>query len=382
MPELKNMENPKISIILPCRNEEKALNFCLTEIEKTIKENNLDAEVIVSDSSWDNSPEIAKKHSVILAKHDQEGYGIAYIEGFKNARGKYIFMADSDGSYSFDSIPDFIKELEQGNDLVLGNRFSGKIEKGAMPFLHRYLGNPLLSLVMRIFFKSKIKDAHCGARAIRKSFLEKLNLKTTGMEFASEMIIKSIRQGGKIKEMPITYRKRIGDSKLKSLPDGWRHLKFMLLYSPYYLFFLPGLIFFILGIASLTWLYLDNPEFLGITFYIHPMFIASLLVVLGYQLIIFSIFAKTYSVIHLEEKDHKIENLYKYLTIEKGILAGSIIGFLGLLILLMILVKWIQTELGSMEEIKNSIIASTLIIVGFQTIFSSFMLSILSITKK
>jgi glycosyltransferase involved in cell wall biosynthesis len=219
--------NPEISIILPCQNEEEALPFCLEKIQKVIQENNLSAEIIVSDSSTDKSPEIAKSYGVILVKHNKNGYGVAYQEGIAHAKGQYIFMADADNTYDFSKIPEFINELKNGYDFVLGDRLSGKIEYKAMPWLNRYIGTPILSLILRIFFGAEIKDSQSGMRALNKESLEKLNLRTTGMEFASEMIIKAIKNNLKIKEIPVNYYKRKGISKLKPFPDGWKHLRFM-----------------------------------------------------------------------------------------------------------------------------------------------------------
>ena len=181
---MKKGNNPEISIILPCRNEEQAIEFCLKQIKEVIKKNKLNAEIIVSDSSTDNSPIIAKKNKVMLIKHNKEGYGNAYLEAFPYAKGKYIFMADCDGTYDFNETPKFIEELKQGNNLVIGNRFAGTMEKDSMPFLNKYIGNPVLSGILRLFFFTKIKDSHSGMRAITKQALNKLNLKTAGMEFA------------------------------------------------------------------------------------------------------------------------------------------------------------------------------------------------------
>jgi len=373
---------PEISIVLPCRNEEKGLPFCLEKIKKIIKENNLSAEIIVSDSSSDDSPEIAQKNNVILLKHDKDGYGIAILEAFKIAKGDYIFMADADGTYDFSEIPDFIKQLKKGNDLILGNRFGGKIENGAMPFLNRYLGNPALSFVLRLFFFTKIKDSHTGMRAIRKSVLEKINLRTTGMEFASEMIIKAIKNGLKIKETPINYYKRKGNSKLRPFSDAWKHLRFMLLYSPLFLFFIPGAFLFLIGTLSMVWLYFGAPNFLGLKLYYHPMFFSSALIVIGYQLIIFSAFAKSYAINHLGEKSEFMQKIYNLITIERAIIAGILIIIIGALVYIIIIAKWVSSGFGSLNEIKNSIVGLTFIIFGVQTIFSSFMLSILSIKEK
>ncbi len=377
-----NPKKPNISIILPCRNEEKSLDFCLKEIKKIVKDNKIRAEIIVSDSSSDNSPKIAKKHKVILLKHDQEGYGAAYLKAFKIAKGKYIFMADADCTYDFKEIPNFLDYFEKGYDFVIGNRFKGKIEKGAMPWLHQYIGNPLFSFLFRLFFGIKIKDPHCGMRAIKKNILLKLNLKTKGMEFALEMIIKAAKNNLKIKELPINYYKRRGRSKLRSFSDGWRHLRFLLLYTPLFLFFIPGIILFALGLTAFVLLYLKPQEILGLKFYIHPMFLASLFIIVGYQLIFFSIFAKTYLMTELNEENRFLSKIYSFLTIEKGLLAGLVVSFFGILVFFFILSKWLKTGFGQLNEIKNSILGLTLIIIGIQTMFSTFMLSILGIKTK
>lgn len=352
---MKETENgPEINIILPCRNEEQGLALCLDQIKRTVEQNNLSAEIIVADSSTDKSPDIAKQANVILIQHNKEGYGNAYLEGFKIANGKYIFMGDADASYSFAEIPNFIKQLDEGFDMVIGNRFAGKINKKSMTFSHRYIGNPVLSFILRLFFKTKIRDSQCGMRAIKKDALEKLNLQTTGMEFASEMIIKALRNNLKIKELPIDYHPRLGESKMKSFRDAWKHIRFMLLYSPMFLFFIPGLIIFILGIISLF-------------LYSSHMFVSSLLAIIGYQLITFSAFAKIYSITHLSEKNPIMEKLFKYITIEKASLLGAIIIVMGLIIF---------------STIKDSVITLTFLTIGIQTIFSSFMLSILGIKEK
>lgn len=371
---------PEISIILPCQNEEQALSFCLKEIKEVIKKNKLSAEIIVSDSSTDKSPKIAKKHKVILIKHDKDGYGAAYLEAFKKTKGKYIFMADADGTYEFSEIPNFLKYLKNGYDFVVGNRLEGKMEKGAMPYSHK-LGNPLLSGALRLFFGTSIKDSHCGMRAIKKSSLQKLNLQTTGMEFASEMVIRALKNNLKIKEIPVSYRKRKGKSKLKPYSDAWKHLRFMLLYSPLFLFFIPGFFMLLAGVLTMFWFYFGSPEILGIKLFYHPMFFSSLLMISGYQLIIFSAFAKTYSITHLKEESAFMNKIYKYLTIERASILGFLIIFFGFIIYFFILKKWLNSGFGELNEIKNSIVALTLITTGIQTIFSSFMLSILGIKK-
>ncbi|MFA5023076.1 MAG: glycosyltransferase family 2 protein [Candidatus Paceibacterota bacterium] len=328
-----------VSIVLPCRNEEASLPYCLTEAKRVIVENNLSAEIIVADSSTDRSPQIAREAGVVLVKHDKDGYGNAYLEGFKRAQGKYIFMADADGTYDFNELPRFLKELQNGADLVIGNRFAGKIESGAMPTSHRYLSRIIFAFLTKIFFGLKIGDIHSGERAISREALDRLDLRTTGMEFASEMMVKASKKNLIITELPINYARRQGESKLRTLPDGWRHLRFLLLYSPTLLFLLPGIFLVLISFITL------------------PLFS-----LIGYQLIIFSVFAKTYAHVHLGEPAPWLEKIYRHLTIEKASLVGLIITGGGIIF-------W-----GSFGQL--------LILLGLQTIFSSFMLSILGIKNR
>ncbi|MFA5275535.1 MAG: glycosyltransferase [Candidatus Omnitrophota bacterium] len=370
---------PQISIVLPCLNEEQAIGFCLDQIKSVIKKNNLSAEILVVDNgSADNSFKIAEEKQVRLVYEKEKGYGAACLKGLKAAEGKFIFLADCDGSYDFSEILDFIEELKKGSDFVIGNRFKGRIENGAMPWPHQWIGNPILSGIFRLFFKAKIHDVHCGMKALTQDALKMLNLRTKGMEFASEIAMLVGKNRLKIKELPINYHKRRGRSKLRTLADGWRHLRFMLLYSPLFLFFIPGLILFLSGAASMLWMYLEPPKILGIQFYYHPMFVSVLLIIIGYQLIIFSLFSKTYAITYLGDKP-VFEKLYKYITIETASIAGILIGISGMIIYAGIFFKWLSSGLGQLEEIRNSILALTLIIIGIQTIFSSFMLSFLGI---
>lgn len=372
----------ELSIILPCRNEEKAIALCIKQIKEIIKKERINAEIIVSDSSSDSSPEIAQSLGVKVVKHNKEGYGNAYLEGIKQAKGKYLFMADADGTYEFKEIPRFLNELKKGANIVIGNRFQGEIEKNAMPWHHRYIGNPFLSALLRFLFNSKVQDVHSGMRAISKQTFNSLNLKTTGMEFASEMIIQSSKRKLKIKQLPINYKKRIGDSKLKSFSDGWRHLRFMLLYSPIFLFLVPGIILFIAGIITMFLLYTGNFSFLNIKFQYHPMFLSSLLIIIGYQIIIFAFFAKAFAITHLNERDRLVSKLMKYITIEKAGITGIILSLIGIIIYLLIFIRWIKTGFGALAEVKNSLLALTLAILGVQTFFSAFMLSMLGIKEK
>ncbi len=379
---------PEISIILPCLNEESAILPCLEEIKRTIKERSLSAEVIVvNNNSTDATPLIvancqASFPELLLVEEKKEGYGSAYLKGLEIARGRYILMADADGTYNFSEIPLFISKLKEGNDLVVGNRFLGTIADKSMPWLHRYIGNPFLSFLVRLFFGVKIGDIHCGIRAISKEALGKIVLYTGGMEFASEMVIKAAKAGLKITEIPVEYGKRIGRSKLHSFADGWRHLRFILLYSPLVLFFLPGALLFLLGLVLLIVFYFFEPMILGIQLYTHPMFLFSVMMILGYQLMLFGGFSKTYAITHLGDTDPFIESLFRRITIEKTGLAGIIISIIGAVIYLLIFIKWARSGFGSLSEIKNSIVALTLLVLGIQTFFSAFMFSILGIKEK
>ena len=372
---------PEISIILPCRNEEEAIGYCLDKIKEVVEKNNLDAEVIISDSSTDKSPDIAMEKGAKLVKHDLKGYGIAYLEGFNVALGKYIIMADSDGTYEFADIPKFVNYLKNGYDFVIGNRFSNGMDKKAMGLIHQ-IGNRFLSSVLKKFYETKVGDSHCGIRGIRKEALDKLKLQSVGMELASEMVIKASKKGLNVKEVPVNYYVRRGKSKLHSFKDGWKHIRLMLIYSPLFLFLIPGLVLFFLGIIFLVLLYYESVSFLGISLQYHPMFFSSLVIILGYQLVLFGIFAKTYAVNHLGEQSWTINMLNKHLPIERATLVGISILILGLLIVIIVVVNWFNSGFKGINEVKNLIVASTLIILGFQTFFSSFMLSILGVKEE
>ncbi len=386
---LKNYmnKNPKISIILPCSNEELSIGICIDKIKEIIKNNKLSAEIIIVDNgSTDKSLEIIRQKrekikNLILVQESEKGYGSAYLAGFKRTKGKYLFMADSDNTYDFNEIPKFIHQLEKGYDFVIGDRFKRKMQKNTMAWTHKYIGNPILSGILRFFFKTKIYDAHCGMRAITKQALNKLNLQTTGMEFASEMVIKAIKRKLKIKQIPINYRKRMGKSKLNSLNDGWRHLRFMLLYSPNHLFLYPGLFFVVLGSLIMILLLFQKLTLFNITFQTHPIFIGSALTILGYQLILTGIFTRIYTHNHLNEEDPNLEKLYKFFNLEKSIFAGSIFLIIGFFIYLYILITWVSKNFGALNTTNISIFALTFIIIGIQTIFAGFFFSILGIKK-
>lgn len=372
----------ELSVVLPCRNEEQALDYCLKQIEIVFQQHNINGEIIVSDSSSDSSPSIAKKFNTVLVKHDRLGYGAAYLEGFKVAKGEYLFLADADATYDFHEIPNFLEALKQGHDFVIGNRFLGTIEKGSMPWAHRFFGNPFLSSLLRLFFGSPVRDVHCGMRALSQNALVKMNLQTTGMEFASEMVIRSAKSNLKIKQLPISYYKRRGHSKLRPLADGWRHLRFMLLYSPLFLFFIPGVILFLIGGVGSFLIYFNLITFFGRPIFYHPLFLTVSSLIIGYQLMIFAIFSKTYAMEHLGEYSKTMNFLHRYITIEKLSFLGGALVLFGLGIFVNIFWSWVMTGFDELQRVRGSLLALVFLIIGTQAIFSSFMLSILSIKNR
>jgi len=376
------MEDIELSIILPCRNEELTLGACIKQIKKVLKKYKIKGEIIVSDSSSDNSPRIAIKEQVKLIKHDKQGYGIAYLEAIKVAKGRYIFMADCDGTYDFNEVPKFLGYLKKDYNLVIGNRFKGDIKKGAMSWHHKYLGNPIISFFSNFFFKLKIHDINCGMRAIKREDLIRLNLKTTGMEFASEMIIKANKQKLKIKEIPITYYKRKGISKLSSFRDGWRHLRFMLMYAPTHLFLIPGIMLFVIGSAIMI-AFLSNPiKIFNIPLYNRPMILGSFFTILGYQIISLGIYTKAYmKSLKFIESDRLLDTIAKVITFETGIIIGILMLIISFLMGTNILSKWISTGFPGLTD-NTLLFVLTLSILSIQTMFSAFFLSILVIEKK
>lgn len=384
---MRSQSTPQISIVLPCKNEELALQKCLDEIKSVIAKHHLDAEALVVDNgSTDGSRKILEENlktfpELKIIDENNEGYGAACLKGFEAARGEYIFLADADGTYSFKDIPRFLEESERGSELVVGNRFASPLNRESMS-VTRKIGNYILSSIARFFFGIKIRDIHCGERLIKRSSLSKITLYTAGMEFASEMLIKAARQKLKISELPVSYSPRLGESKLKTFSDGWRHLRFLLLYSPLFLFLLPGFILFLSGVLSMALLYFFEVQIFGLHLYFHPMFLSSLLILLGYQLIFFAGFAKVYAVTHLGDEDELVSKSFRYITIEKAGLVGIIMAISGAAIFLYIFWKWISSGLGSLNEVKNSIVAMTFVVLGIETLFSAFMLSTLGIKER
>ncbi|TKJ17515.1 dolichol-P-glucose synthetase [Candidatus Woesearchaeota archaeon B3_Woes] len=370
----------EFSLVLPCLNEEKTIGICIEKAKKVFSQLKVSYEIIVVDNGCkDNSASIAKKLGAKVVVEPKQGYGNAYLKGFSVTKGNRIIMVDSDNTYDLYELPKLI-QYSKKYDLVLGKRTY--FHKKAMPWLHRTIGNPLLSFIFRLFFKAKIKDVHSGFRIIKKTAFEKLELNTGGMEFASEMLMKAVKQKIKVKEVLINYYKRIGKSKLSSFNDGWKHLRFMLLHTPSYLFFIPGFLIFFVGILGVLFLSTGDIMINNFRLGIHTAILCSLLAILGFQLIFLTLFAKIYLFAVLKEKSLLIERFIQYLTLEKGLFFGSLIFLIGLLISGNIFIRWLLTGFSGFFQPGRVILASTILIIGIQIIFNVFYLSILGIEKK
>jgi glycosyltransferase involved in cell wall biosynthesis len=380
---------PRLSIVMPCLNEAETLEICIRKARQFFSTGQIVGEIIVADNgSTDGSRKIAKKAGAKVVEVKEKGYGSALMGGIDAAQGGYIIMGDADDSYDFSKLQDFVNALDEGYDLVMGNRFKGGIMPGAMPFLHRYLGNPVLSGLARLFFKSDIRDFHCGLRGFRKDALLSLNLQTTGMEFASEMIVKATLKGLKIKEVPtILYPDgRTRPPHLRTWADGWRHLRFLLLYSPRWLFFYPGIILVILGILLSTFL-ISGPRKIGdITLDINTLMYSAFLIILGVQGILFSLFTYVFGVNSgLLPKDNLTEKFVQNISLERGIVISLSMIFLGFASSIGALIYWGENLFGDIDptfSMRLVIPGAVLFTLGFQTFFASFFLSILNTKLK
>ena len=376
-----NENNILVSVVMPCLNEEETLGTCIQKAQKTMKELDIQGEVVVADNgSTDASVEIAERLGARVVHQPLRGYGAAYLAGIAAAEGQYIIMGDSDDTYDFTDLERFITPLQNGCDFVIGNRLKGKILRGAMPPLHRYIGNPVLTGFLNLLFRSGISDAHCGMRSFTQDAYQQMELQTTGMEFASEMVINATKADLKIEEIPITYYPREGESKLNSFRDGWRHLRFMLMLSPTFLFLIPGILLFLFGLVGTVAL-LPGPLQIGNRAYdIHVMVLACLLCLLGYQILLLGLSARTLSVIRgFSNKDSVIQFIYQKFTLEKGLLFGFVIFVIGFLIDGWIVYDWANSGFGALQKVRLALFALLLIVLGTQTVFSAFFLSMLGI---
>jgi len=382
-----------LSIILPCLNEAETLGNCILKAQKSIEALKLDGEIIVADNgSTDGSLEIAKNLGALVVHVKEKGYGNALRGGIEAATGKWILMADADDSYDFGQITPFVKKLQDGYDLVMGCRLpkgGGKIMKGAMPWKHRWIGNPLLSGIGRLFFESRATDFHCGMRAFTREAYQQITPRTTGMEFASEMVIKATLQGLRIAEVPITLYKdgRSRPPHLRSWRDGWRHLRFMLLYSPTWLFLLPGVLLLLIGTAFGARLQMGSWKVGPFGFDTNTMLVCSMCQVVGLQIFFFGIFTRVFAISEglLPKTASPLDRIYKWFTLERGVLLGLVIFLVGLAKLIMAVLYWKGSNFGVIpysESLRMVIPAVTFMMIGVQIIFSSFFLSILDLPRK
>ena len=370
-----------MSVVIPCLNESQTIEECVRRARAALDGAGISGEVVVSDNgSDDGSPELAAAAGARVIHEPRRGYGSAYLAGFGAARGRYVVMADADLTYDFAEIPRFIESLEAGADFVIGDRMDN-IHPGAMPWLHRYVGNPVLSGILNIFFRTGVKDAHCGMRAFRRDVLGALDLRATGMEFASEMVIRAAKEGLDIRQLPIEYHPRGGESKLSSFRDGWRHLRFLLVHSPTHLFVVPGALMALIGtFVAVT--VVTQLDILGREWDIHSMIAGALLLVVGTQVLALGLCAHAYGTYFMGERDPWFDRARERYRLEHGLMAGGAVLLVGVGLAAVILVTWIQRGFGELSEARLGILAATLIIVGIQVVFSSFLLSILGLRRR
>jgi len=370
-----------VSVVIPCLNEAETIEECVLKARRAMEEADIRGEVVVADNgSDDGSAEIAEAAGARVIHEPRRGYGSAYLAGFGAALGRYVVMADADLTYDFEEIPRFVEPLDEGADFVIGNRMDN-IHPGAMPWLHRYIGNPLLSGTLNVFFRTGVRDAHCGMRAFRRELLPRLDLRTTGMEFASEMVIRAAKEDMDIRQMPIEYHPRGGESKLSSFRDGWRHLRFLLVHSPTHLFVVPGALLALVGaLVSLT--VLLQIDVLGREWDLHSMIAGALLLIMGTQVLGLGLCAHAYGTYFMGEKDPWFDRARRRFRLEHGLLAGGAVLLGGLGLGVGIVVTWAQRGFGELAETRLAVLGATLMIVGIQVVFSSFLLSILGLRRK
>jgi glycosyltransferase involved in cell wall biosynthesis len=371
----------RLSVVIPCLNEAENIEHCVRRSREVLAEHSIDGEVVVVDNdSTDGSGELAARAGAVVICERRRGYGSAYLAGLEAARGEYIVMLDADLTYDFEEIPRFLEKMESGAEMVIGDRMDN-IQPGAMPWLHRYVGNPLLTGLLNLFFRTGVTDAHCGMRALRSDVLERLDLRTTGMEFASEMVIRAAKENLRIDQIPIEYHPRGGESKLSSFRDGWRHLRFLLVHSPTHLFIVPGLAMVSLGVLA------DAFVISGVSFFsrgwgVHTLIAGALLAIVGTQVLALGLCAHAYGTYFMGERDPWFDRMRARFRLEHGLLVGGLVTLVGVICVGVIVIEWINSGFGALGQEKLAVIGATLIIIGIQIFFSSFLLSILGLRRR
>jgi glycosyltransferase involved in cell wall biosynthesis len=371
-----------ISVVIPALHEEGVVGKTVKSVPVSeLRKLGLEVEILVVDNnSEDNTAAEAKAAGARVVRETRRGYGNAYKRGFAEAKGDIIVMSDADGTYPLERVPELIQPILDGkSDMVVGSRFKGEILPGSMSFLHRRIGNPILTGALNMLFGTRISDTHSGFRAFTKEALARMDLHSPGMEFASEMIIEAANKGLRISEIPIEYRPRGGGKpKLSSFQDGWRHLRFMMLYSPTFLFILPGALVALAGFALVLALIYGPIKIGNMGLDIHPMILGNLLVILGIQIILLGVFTKVFSVVTGINKPGKfMKLLLRYNNLEREMITGFVVFLAGLVIALGIVYKWFKAGFKDLGELRNAILASTLMFVGIQLVFSALFLSVL-----
>jgi glycosyltransferase involved in cell wall biosynthesis len=379
--EATDIGAPLVSVVIPCLNEAENIEACVAAALEAIGRMGIQGEVVVADNdSEDDSARLAEQAGARVIVERRRGYGSAYLAGFEASRGRYIVMADADLTYDFNEIPRFVAALEDGAEMVIGDRMDN-IQPGAMPWLHRYIGNPILTGLLNLFFRTGISDAHCGMRALRREVLPRLDLRTTGMEFASEMVIRASKENLKIAEFPIEYHPRGGESKLSSFRDGWRHLRFLLVHSPNHLFIAPGAA--LAGLGTLIVVFVGAGfDFFGRAWGIHALIGGALLMIVGTQVLGMGLCAHAYGTYFMGEQDPWFDRMRARFRLEHGLLLGGIFLLIGLVMAVVILITWIAHGFGSLSDERLAVVAASLMIVGIQIFFSSFLLSILGLRRR
>jgi glycosyltransferase involved in cell wall biosynthesis len=371
----------EVSVVIPCLNEAENIEQCVRAATLALEAGGLSGEVLVVDNgSEDGSGELARGAGATVVEERRRGYGSAYLAGFAAARGRYIVMADADLTYDFNEIPRFVAALAGGAELAIGDRMKN-IQPGAMPWLHRYIGNPLLTGILNFFFRTGVTDAHCGMRAVRADVLDRLDLRTTGMEFASEMVIRAAKERLTIVEFPIEYHPRGGESKLSSFRDGWRHLRFLLVHSPTHLFIVPGALLAGIGtvVAALV---LAGVDLFGRSWGLHALIGGTMLMIVGTQVLALGLCAHAYGTYFMGERDPWFDRMRARFRLEHGLLLGGAITAIGLIAGATIVVIWFARGFGSLSQEKLAVVAVALVVVGIQIFFSSFLLSILGLRRR
>ncbi len=379
---MNNIDNaPLISIIIPCMNEETTIGICIKKALSILDQEGIEGEIIVADNSTDNSREIANGLGATIIIPKEKGYGNAYIEGIRHARGKYLILSDADDTYDLGEIPKLLKPLIENNaDLVMGDRLKGNIIKGSMPWLHRYIGNPVLTKTLNALFGTNIHDSHSGMRAITRESYDKLNLQSEGMEFASEMIIEAARKRLRITEIPISYYPRQTPSKLHSWGDGWRHLRFMMLYNPTPFFYIPGILLFIFGtVMTIGLATVSHLEIIRI----HSFILGGVIIIVGLQIIAAGGYMNVYGIVHNKiDRKGLTAKLLDYHSLEVSLIIGIILFISGMILGVSVVDKWVSSGFGSLSEIRNATISMILVAVGIQMALFALIVSVFILNKR